>query len=56
MKEYKIKGIDKQELRTHNKTWGWEEWETWAIKHHLGLVIEDGEVKGWITEPELWHV
>ena len=56
MKSYKIKGNEKMDFDIRNTTWTWEDWDKWAVQRRCGLILEDGKVKGYDTEPERHHV
>lgn len=55
MKENKLKGVNKLDLEMANLQWTANQWQLWAIKNNVGLILEDGRVTGWEEKPRRWH-
>ena len=55
MKTEKIRGNQAMDLEIANITWTVGEWQKWALRNNVGLILEDGRVVGWDEEPKRWH-
>ena len=55
MKTEKIRGNQKADLDLANIQWTVARWQKWALENHVGVILEDGKVTGWESEPQRWH-
>ena len=51
MKKKELSKGQKLDVKLHNTSWSWVEWCDFCKENNCGLILEDGEVKGFITEP-----
>ena len=51
MKTRKLNKGQKLDIQLQNTSWSCEKWEDFCRKNDCGLIIEDGKVKGFVTEP-----
>lgn len=51
MREIKLKGIEKAELQLMNAQLSVRQWENWAWKNNVDLIIENGKVTGLEAKP-----
>ena len=51
MKVRKLDKGQKLDVQLHNTSWSWVEWQDFCNKNNCGLIVEDGKVKGFVTEP-----
>lgn len=56
MKARKLNKGQKLDVQLQNRTWSWEKWEDFCRKNDCGLIVEDGNVKGFVTEPVEYRV
>lgn len=55
MRTEEIKGITALNLLLANCQWTVAEWKAWCKKEGAGLILEDGEVKGYDIEARRFH-
>lgn len=55
MKTEKIRGNQKADLDLANIQWTVARWQKWALENNVGVILEDGKVTGWESEPQRWH-
>lgn len=56
MKKQELSKGQKLDVQLHNTSWSWEEWRDFCKENNCGLILEDGKVKGFITEPVEYRV
>jgi len=56
MKTEKIRGSQAMDLKIANVLWTVTEWQNWADRNHVGLILEDGKVTGYEEKPKAWHI
>ena len=56
MKTEKLTGGHRADVILHNIQWTLEEWQTFCKTLNAGLLIEDGNVVGYVTEPTEYRV
>ena len=56
MKTEKLTGGHRADVILHNIQWTLEEWQTFCKTLNAGLLIEDGKVVGYVTEPTEYRV
>lgn len=56
MRELKIRGSQAMDIQIASVMWTVTEWENWADKNNVGLILEDGKVTGFEEKPKRWHI
>lgn len=56
MREEKLTGGQRADIILHNIQWGLDEWQSFCKSLNAGLIIEDGEIKGYVTEPTEYRI
>lgn len=55
MRNEKLKGVQALDLELANIQWTTTQWEAWAAKNQVGIIIEDGKVTGWDVREKRFH-
>lgn len=55
MRTEQLRGIQKADLELANIQWTVSQWQKWCLNNNAGLILEDGKVTGWETEPQRFH-
>lgn len=51
MKKEQLSKGQALDVQLQNTSWSWKEWEDFCKANNCGLILEDGKVKGFVTEP-----
>ena len=51
MKQERLTKGQKADIMLHETQWTCEEWKEFCKANDCGLIIEDGKIRGFVTEP-----